>query len=143
MHQLYDIYRESTRPTKMFTIPAMVLSAIALLVVGPNPTSSLSFLTNIMPGWIWSVVLLMLALIRTLELFAVKRFIVAEWVVPVLSVWVWSLILTAHMLPSPIIAMGLAYIVPISMELWFISQIVEYSIEKTRNNVTRRKLNES
>lgn len=137
MQKLYAIYRESTRPTKMFTIPAMILSAIAMVVIGPAPTNSLSFLTNIMPGWIWSCILFMLALLRTVELFTIRRILIAEFSVAVGCVWMWSLILTAHMLPTPIIAMGLAYSVPIAMELWFISQIVERSLEKSADRLKR------
>ena len=132
MYKLYDIYLESTRPTKLCTILLMIISSIGVML---DANSSLGLLTNIAPSWFWSIMFLLMATLRGCDLFAERACTLAEFLTPVIIVWIWTLILTASIIQTPIDAMGFLYTVPIGIELWFISRLVD---DKLNNSLTVR-----
>jgi hypothetical protein len=127
MKRLFEIYSESTRPTKLITIPLLLLSAIAFLILPDSPivTTAFSYLLHIAPQWVWSTIFLGLAAIRIKELFGKKPSIFCQYFAPTGVVWVWSMIVTGVLLHRPIISTGLIYLIPILVELWFIARTVE------------------
>lgn len=136
MHKLYDIYLESIRPTKLFTIPLMVICAIGMLLGG---TTELTFLSQVGPSWLWTVLLVFLAGVRFVDLFVKRLSGVIEYVIQVTIVWLWTLILIADLNTSPYTGMGLMYIIPIIIELWFISRTVDNNMDKLTHKPFNRK----
>ena len=127
MRRLYEIYMESPRPTKLITIPLLILSAVAFFILPDHPivTNAFSYLLHIATQWVWSVIFLGLATLRVIELFGRKTPAYCQYFAPVGIVWVWSMVLTGVMMHRPIIATGLIYIIPILIELWFLARTIE------------------
>lgn len=135
MSRLYDIYLESTRPSKLITILLMLLCAAGLMVASPNyRTNPLFPLSGIGPAWGWSLLFVLLAFLRGIELFSYTCGILAEFLVPVTCTWVWTILLTMCLSATPILGMGLMYLVPLGVELWFISRAVENRVDSSSSS---------
>lgn len=134
VNKLIGIYLESTRPTKLFTVLLMTVCALGL-VIGHDEAATIKYLNKIAPDFFWALLFLLMAVMRIVELFADKTGVLADYFVPITVIWVWAIILTASVIAVPFNAMGLLYLIPILVEMWFISRAVEDKLERFKRNI--------
>lgn len=120
------IFFDSLRPLKAITIPLCLIASIAFFFQSDSaPSSDLEFLTSKIPSLVWGLLFAYATASRVVGLFIWPGNKLTRIATPVLSIWLWSMLLFSSAIASPAESMSPLYLVPILIEFWILAQYLD------------------
>ena len=127
MPKLYDIYMDSIRPLKFLSIILALLAVSTIISFQwfEAPSKDLNFLKQIFPCWTWVLLFISYGISRICDIFASYKQWHVEFFTASLGIWLWTLVFVSAMVMLPMDSTSLYYSIPIIIELWVLSRLVD------------------